>query len=503
MIWSFLAIAVLLTSFWLRWRYRNRRLLEMAKSLPGPTPLPFIGNAHMFMGKPEELIIVIRELIKTSGDVSRFWLGPDLNIVVSDPDEIKVLLSNPKTSFKGPQYKYMADVIGDGILSGSGVAWRKHRKIATPNYGKKAIESYEDIFNEEVDYLLAKFREVPTGKQINIYNNIVQTTSYAVCRTLMGLSREETLNLPHLQSVIDLSPRMYDIVFKRMTKWYLQLDPVFWFSNLNTSLKGFVSIMNELSAAILRNRLKKLETIDKNKLDLMNADDDSLKNTQLSVIDRFLLSQELNYQELVHETFTIFTSSQEASAKISSYLLLMMAYHPECQEKLYNEILSVMGDEDRPVTDEDLKQMHYLEMAFKEVLRLFPIGAMLQRTITEDITINSGVLPAGSSLLVPVYHIHRDSRFWTNPDAFDPERFSPENTRLRRPNCYIPFSLGPMDCLGRYFGTKLIKTICVRMMREFKLTSSETYTDLKVVMAISVASVNGFPVILSPRKQGK
>ena len=58
-------------------------------------------------------------------------------------------------------------------------------------------------------------------------------------------------------------------------------------------------------------------------------------------------------------------------------------------------------------------------------------------------------LPAGCSLVAPIYHLHRDPRFWSNPDGFDPERFSPENVKKRNPNCYIPFSLGPMDCLGK------------------------------------------------------
>lgn len=60
----------------------------------------------------------------------------------------------------------------------------------------------------------------------------------------------------------------------------------------------------------------------------------------------------------------------------------------------------------------------------------------------------SYTIPAGASLVVPVYHIHRDPRFWDDPDAFDPERFTPENIKKRPTYCYIPFSLGPMDCLG-------------------------------------------------------
>ncbi|GBP00705.1 Cytochrome P450 4g15 [Eumeta japonica] len=179
--WSLIILAGTAIALWLHWRYRNRHLLEFASRLPGPKPLPVIGNALYFMCQPEELINVIRKLIDSYGDVLRFWLGPDLNVIVTDPDDLKILLTSPKVSQKGPQYKYMANVLGGGILSGSGHAWRRHRKIALPNYGKRAIESYENLFHAEISYLLQKIGKIPKGQEYNIYVDIVNTTSYTVC----------------------------------------------------------------------------------------------------------------------------------------------------------------------------------------------------------------------------------------------------------------------------------------------------------------------------------
>ncbi|XP_053617399.1 cytochrome P450 4C1-like isoform X2 [Plodia interpunctella] len=500
MIWYFLVLGFLavVSALWLRWRYKNRRLLAMAEKIVGPPTVPLLGNALMFMCESQEQVVVIRDLMQMYGDILRFWLGPDLCVLLSNPDDLKTLLSNSKISIKGPQYKYMADVLGGGILSGSGPTWRKHRKIATPNYGKRAIESYGYVFNKEVDGLMKKFRSFPEGRAFNVYQYIVQSTSYAVCQTLMGLTKEQTMCLPYLQSLIDKSPRMYDICYDRMTRWYLQIDPIFWLSRANRDLKEFLSMMTPFSRAIVTHRRERLKTV-RDSQDLMNSEKDESINTTLSVIDRFILSQELDDDELFTETFTVFTSSQEASAKIASYIILMMAYHPECQDKLFDEIKRVVGDNDREVTDEDFKIMPYLEMVFKETIRLFPIGAILQRTVPEDTVIKSGVLPAGCSLVIPIFHLHRDPRFWENPEDFDPERFSPENSKLRHPNCYIPFSLGPMDCLGRYFGTKLVKTVCTRILREFEVSSPQTYQDLKVTISISVMSITGYPVMLKRR----
>ncbi|CAH0685896.1 unnamed protein product [Chilo suppressalis] len=490
----------LAVSLWLRWRHQHRGLLKAAQQFPGPKTLPGLGNAMMFMCKPEEMVKQIKNLFVNYGDIVRFWLGPDLNIVVACPDELKVLLTNSKMSVKGPQYKYMADLIGRGLLSGSGPEWSKHRKIAKPNFGKRAIESYTPVFNDEVSLLLEELRRKPHDQQFNIYRDIVNTTSYSVCRTLMGLTKEQTMNIPGLQEIIEESPSNYKVIFDRMTKWYLQIDPVFWLTSQYRLQKRFSKLITIFGKDIVKHRREHLKNITEDfKLEHMEMEEDGM----LSVVDRFILSGELDQPTMEKEIFTVFTASQESTAKTASYLLLMMAYHPDCQEKLYNEIKSILGDSDRDVTDDDLKRMPYMEMVLKEVARLFPIGAILQRTVAEDIAIRSGYLPAGSSMSFSVFHLHRDPRFWDNPDAFDPERFNPENTERRHQNAYIPFSLGPMNCLGRSFATKLVKTICGRILREFEVTSQSSYEDLRLAIYISVVAIGGFPVILKKRNSTK
>ncbi|XP_038217439.1 cytochrome P450 4C1-like [Zerene cesonia] len=492
---------LIVLSLWLRWRYKNSRLLEIAAKIPGPPVVPLFGNSLMFMCRSEDILSVMKQIITDHGEIIRIWLGPDLNIVVTNPDDIKTLLTSPKTSVKGPQYKYMADVLGGGILSGSGVTWRRHRKIASPNYGKKAVEGYTKIITQEVDILLLNLNSIPKGKQINIYKEIVKCTTYTVCQTLLGFNREETSKISHLQEIIDLSPRIYDITFKRMTKWYLQIDPVFWLTDLHRFQKNFIKLMFDFGNDIINWRNMKLMAFKNNNIERPYSEDDNVNNDELSIVDRLILSNELNNEELVHEIFTVFTSSQEASAKICSYLLLMMAFHPESQETLYKEIHEVIGDKDKEITEEDFKKMPYLDMVYKEVLRLFPIGAIIQRTIQEDITISSCTIPEGASLVIPIYHIQRHERFWKNPEAFDPDRFNPENSKFRHPYCYIPFSLGPMDCIGRYFGTKLIKTIAIRVLQKYALSSQSSYNNLRLTISVSVFSLDGYPVILTPRSK--
>ncbi|XP_061722519.1 cytochrome P450 4C1-like [Cydia pomonella] len=493
-----LAFACVALAWWARWRARRWRLRTLANQLPGPPALPVLGNALMLIRNPEEIFITFGKLKKEYGRAFRFWLGPDLNYCISEPDYVKILLQSRKLNERGPQYKYMVDFLGYGILSGSGPVWRKRRKLISPNYSHKAIENYSYAFNEETGFLLQRLRARPVGKSFNIYEEVVNTTTYTVCQTLFGLSREQTLNLPYLQEIVNDTHQMYAEAFMRMTKWYLQIEPYYWLSEYYSRHKKFIQKTKYMVEAVVRHRVRKL-----NDTSLIELDDSEIefnKHEVFSTVDKLILEKSIDYDEMLKQIFTIFTTSQETSANIASFLLLMMAYHPESQEKLYAEIKEIFGGEDRHVTDEDVKRMPYLDMVFKEVVRLFPIAAMVQRTVMEDIDISHGVtLPAGSSLAVLIFHMHRDEEFWSDPEAFDPERFSPERSAARHPYCYIPFSLGSMNCLGRYFGTKLVKTICIRVLREFKLTSPETYADLKLLCAVSVESVNGYPVFLKPR----
>lgn len=92
-----------------------------------------------------------------------------------------------------------------------------------------------------------------------------------------------------------------------MTKWWYQIDPIFWLTKSCTIQDKFEKWIKEFSTAIIILRKRRLDTLEE-EIELMDCEEDSLKNTKLSVIDRFILSKELNEEELLKETFTIFTS---------------------------------------------------------------------------------------------------------------------------------------------------------------------------------------------------
>nr|ULR85573.1 cytochrome P450 [Spodoptera frugiperda] len=474
-----------LVAAWLLWRFKNRRMIQMTNKLPGPPPLPLLGNALVFMNRPEKILDKIGELMEKHGDIIKFWLGPELNIVVKNPTDIRVLLSSSKVNQKGPVYDCMIPYIGGGILSG-GPTWRSHRKIVIPSYNKKTIENFFPVFNKECEEL-GKIISQKGSVTFDCYDDVLRSTTQSVNQTLMGLSKEDSENVTRLEEFIFITHDMYNLIFDTMTKWWLHVPPLFWLLGKKKQQNFYMQICDELSEDIVRRRKKALEV--------------SVPSEEcMGIVDRLILSGELTHKEIKEETLTLFTSSQEVAGKIAAGVLLFLAHLPEWQEKVYKEIIEVVGP-DGPITGDQLKQLENLDMVYKETLRFFPIGGMIQRTVMEDISIRDGsiTLPAGSSLVIPIHHVHRDPRYWENPNKVMPERFLPENVKKRDPNAFVPFSLGPMDCLGRTYGTALIKTVVVWVLRYAKLEPAGSLDDLRLNIAISVTSYDGYNIRARPR----
>ncbi|XP_073948120.1 cytochrome P450 4V2-like isoform X2 [Choristoneura fumiferana] len=414
-------------------------------------------------------------------------MGPDLNIIVKNAEDIKLLLSSNKVNDKGPVYRYIQEILGPGIFTG-GKVWRNHRKIVTPSYDKKSISEFERVFNVEAASLVQSLSEKDPKHTFNIYWDVVYCTTQCVCQTLMGLSKHESQNLKYLDEVMKNTQSWYGSMYAKTTKWYLQIPPVYWLTGTKRRLDKCMKLTRSLTNEILETRRKVLTR--------------TRERHVRCAVDRFLMSGELTEEEIRQETFTVFTTSQEASAKILSAVLVFLAHLPEWQDKVFNEIQECLGPDGDFVTADQLKRLESLDMVFKEALRYMSIGPLIQRTVEKEVTIDNGriTLPVGTSLVFPIHILHRDPQYWEEPNKVKPDRFLPENVKQRKPNSFIPFSSGPMDCLGRVFATAIIKTSVVHVLRHLRLEADGRLEDLDIQIAISVRFAAGYNLRVTPRK---
>lgn len=121
------------------------------------------------------------------------------------------------------------------------------------------------------------------------------------------------------------------------------------------------------------------------------------------------------------------------------------------QKLVQEELDQVFGDSDRPCTLEDAGQLKYLECCIKESLRLYPPVPVIMRYIKEDTELGGYQIPAGVSISMNIFALHRNEEYFPDPLTFRPDRFLNEESIGRHPFAYIPFSAGPRNCIGIAF----------------------------------------------------
>jgi cytochrome P450 len=179
----------------------------------------------------------------------------------------------------------------------------------------------------------------------------------------------------------------------------------------------------------------------------------------------------------------------------------MIGSHPEVQQKIYNEMQNLFGDDKQRIpTYQEYSEMKYLERVIKETLRIRPSVPSVSRKLTEDIELDGYKVPAGANVQLAIYFIHRDERYFKDPEKFDPDRFLPENTENRHPYAFVPFSAGPRNCIGQRFALLEEKAMLSSIVRSFKITSMQKLEDINLIQELVLRPHEGIVMKFEHRK---
>jgi len=208
----------------------------------------------------------------------------------------------------------------------------------------------------------------------------------------------------------------------------------------------------------------------------------------------------LTHEEILAQGLLFFLAGFETTANTLSLLGYSLATHPECQEKLINEIDEVMKDQTE-VTHDIVNKMPYLDMCLSETLRLYPAGPRTDRICSQDTTINGLFIPKDMIVVSPIYVLHMDPEVWPNPTEFNPERFTPEAKEARNPYYYMPFGVGPRNCVGMRLALTELKIAAVTILQQLKfVTCSETQIPLKL-HKVSMKGADGIKIKVEKRQK--
>lgn len=214
--------------------------------------------------------------------------------------------------------------------------------------------------------------------------------------------------------------------------------------------------------------------------------DEETNNTPLAVkvARRNLLRNISPHEQRAEMAEVLYVGSHTLGLAVSS-CLVCMATNPEVQQKLWLEQQEIFGNSNRDPTHDDIKRMLYLDRFFKEVLR-FVAPPIIVRKASEDLIIDGLMIPEGSVVTIGTVPMRHNSRYWDNPQEFNPDRFLNENISKTPKAASTFFGFGIRGCPGTQFASNYVRIFLSTIIRNLKLYSSTKFTDIQYKYSLMV-----------------
>jgi len=458
--------------------HRTRRMRKMVADIPGPKEYPFVGSALEFGQNSVELLLNLQRLGDDYGKIVKVWLGPTLYVIISDAKDIEAVLSSTVHLNKPEIYGFLEKWLGHGLVSSPADIWRTHRKFLTPAFHFRILETYVDVFNKNATIMADLLKKELVKEKFDIAHYVDKCTLDIICETAMATSVDAQLNE---ESEFTRSLKIVsDAILVRAFKPWLFPNIVFNMSPLGRKYHEHVDYINNFVDKVITTKKKALEQGKEEKPNPKSSEQETEENyfgtkKRLVFLDLILqyakeYSIHLTDKDVRDEVNTFMFAGHDTTASTTSFAIYLLASHPEIQEKVVEELNSVFGDSDRNPTYQELLGLKYLEQVIKETLRLYPAVPYIGRFLYEDFTLPCGhTLPAGTSISLFLFRLHRDPNVFPNPEKFNPDNFSPEKMMNRFAFAHTPFSAGPRNCIGQKFAMLEMKAVLSRLLRTYKV----------------------------------
>jgi cytochrome P450 family 4 len=490
-----LIITLLLICTPFLWWYSLLRKYKLLDKIPGPKPLPLLGNAIETGNTPQELLGNIFRWAKEYGDVYKFYIVNEVRVLISKAELMESILSSNIHITKSHTYDHLEPWLGNGLLMSTGKKWKIRRRMITPTFHFKILDQFLGIFDTCGNILIDKLSSEVGKDSVDIYPFINLYSLDVICETSMGVkvAAQEGHNTEYVEAV-----RGYlDIFIVRTFSPLYKFDPLFKLSPMYTTYKKCLKTLHAFSNnIIIRRRAEKSEQ----NLDSTVVSDDGTKR-KVALLDMLLESENYNVlsnEDIREEIDTFMFEGHDTTTSAIVFTLLALADNPEVQKKVYEEILSLTGEKNSYLTMQILQDAKYLEMVIKEAQRMYPTVPIVERQLETHYSIGGYDFPQGTILTIFIYAIHHNEKYYPKPEIFDPERFSLENQSQRHNYAFIPFSAGPRNCVGQKFAMLEMKATIIKIVKKFKILPVPGYKP-ELGMAAVLKSYNGVRVRLQTR----
>lgn len=416
---------------------------------PGPRGHPVVGNT---LGFKNDIIGTLMAGYRNYGDIVKFrGVGPLFPLyLVAHPDYVMHVLKDnaenyPRTPLVRAKWKM---VVGDGLICTEGDFWKTQRRLAQPSFDPKLLQSFDGLIADETDQMLDGWeRHMERGEPIDVAREMVHLALANLGGAMFSTGwREEARKMG------DAVEYTIGYAYKLLTQ------PVVVPENVPTPANKRFKQERRTLEGIMERMIARRHGIDEQPADLLGA--------LMSARDAETGERMSDYQVRSH-LLTFMFGGHETVAVGLAWTFWLLSKHPDVLRRLEAEVDEKLAGE-RP-NFENTRQLDYLTRVINESLRIRPPVWLMSRMPTGDDEIGGYHIPAGSQILISSYVSHHHTDFWDNPEGFDPERWTPEQVANRPKNAWFPFSGGPHQCIGGYFGLMEMQIVISLILQRLEL----------------------------------
>ncbi len=412
---------------------------------PGPPGHLLVGNLPEFA---RDVLGVLLEWTRRYGDVVSLRLGAWPSLLFNRPDLVEDVLAQRYRLFHKHSFffRHVEAIFGDGLLTSEGDFWLRQRRLAQPAFHRERVAEYGEAMVAATERHLASWRD---GERRDVHRDMMALTLDIVVRTLFGGDVE-----PQTAGEVG---RAFDVIVNeiagRFRRPFRIPDAVPTPGNVR-----------------YRRAVRRLDHLVFGFIEERRRDGDSDRPDLLSLLLRARDEDgsRMTERQLRDEVVTLFLAGHETTALALSWTWYLLSRAPEARRPLEAELDEVLAG--RSPTVSDLPRLRYTEAVVMESLRLYPPAYLIGREAMEACEIGGYAVPAGTTVFMSPWALHRDPRYFEAPEEFRPQRWL-DGLARRLPRCaYLPFGGGPRLCIGQSFAMMEATLILAAVAQRFRLT---------------------------------
>lgn len=389
--------------------------------LRGPPGHWLLGNLREFRRGMLEFYDRIRA---EYGSVVPFRLGRRPYLMLAEPDLIEDVLVRQHRRFKKHwALQLLLPVLGRGLVLSEGDFWLAQRRLIQPAFSRQLAELFAEIVVKRSQMLAEKWEREPRR---DLHRDMTTLSVQIAAEAMLGA--ELPSDLQAVERAVDELQLDFEQRFKSVFDW-----PRWVPTPLNRRRERSIAVLDEVIHRIIADRKANPE-----------PGRDALS---LLVAARDEQGRGMSDRQLRDEVSTLLLAGHDTTANTLSWAWFLLSQHPQTAANVAAEADRVLNG--RPATADDLPKLRYCRNVVMEVLRLYPAVYMFGREAADDVDVCGLAIRKGTNVVMSQWVMHRDARFYDDPLAFRPERWTDEFESQLPKYAYFPFGGGPRVCIGK------------------------------------------------------